>query len=622
MPEKKLVLEVQMTVIDNLGLKMYTTLPPVISELVANCWDAEAKKVEIVIPNGPITGESEIVITDDGLGMDFNQINNAYLKIGRNRRKAEGTDISPNLGRKIMGRKGIGKLSAFGIAKEVIIETKRDGKLVKFILDIDAIRSTPDGQRYEPPFEEKRIHEKTSGTTVRLRKLKRTRAINVQQVRQNLARMFSVLGDDFRIIINGSEITPEERNLRNKMEHVWEIDEEIKRGTGWFVKGWIGTAEKPLNEDLGGIVVMARGKLIQRPTFFGVTGGKEHARAYMAGELHAEFFDAEEDLMGTARNSIVWESEEGQAFLEWVHKKIKIVSNDWAEKRRRKREAIIKEDPAFKSWLQKLSKQEKKLANKVIRAITSDESIPEERVRELAEFMKESFDYQVFRDLANQISETPTERDALLVSLFEEWEFLRAKEMLRLFEGNLKTIEKLDEFIKTNAREVPTIHKFFRDFPWVLDPRWMDYQDEVSYRDLLRQKFPDADLPEKNRRIDFMAIGFGDTINVVELKRPGQRIGKKELDQIEEYVIFVRTRLGTDPEISYTDAAGYLICEEIQNSQEIKEKIKNLQNNRIYVRKYSELLSLAKRLHKKYIELYEKLKEKYKSKEEKEEPIQ
>lgn len=611
MTEKKLTMEVQMTVIDNLGLKMYTTLPPVISELVANSWDAEAGSVTIEIPEGAITEEAEIVITDDGLGMTFEEVDAAYLKIGRNRRQAEGTELTPNMGRKVMGRKGIGKLSAFGIANEVLVETFKDGKCVKFHMDIEAIRSTPNGRTYHPPFEEYDLGTNKCGTRVRLKKLKRTRPIDVRTVRQNLARMFSVLGEDFRVSINGKEITPEERNLRGMTEYEWEIDEEIKENTGWKVTGWIGTFRNPVGEDLGGIVVMARGKLIQRPTFFEVTGGKEHARAYMAGELHAEFFDGDEDLMGTARNSIVWESEEGQAFLDWIRGKIVKISNEWSEKRRTEREKIIRENPEFKEWLGNLSKQESRLANRVIRAITSGESFPKERVLELAEFMKESFSYQAFRDLADQISETPTEQDARLISLFEEWEFLRAKEMLRLFEGNLATIEKLDTFIKTNAREIPTIHRFFREFPWVLDPRWTDYQDEVSYSELLRRNFPDDDFPEENRRIDFMAIGFGDTIHVVELKRPGYRIGKKDLRQLEDYVVFIKTRLGTDPDVSYRSVAGYLICEDMQTSSDLRERITNLENNRMYVRKYTDLLAMAKRLHEKYIKLYEKLKTKY-----------
>src|SRR5947207_52665 len=107
--------------IKHLGIQMYSTLPPVIGELVSNAWDADAPKVEITIPSGPLTASSEIIITDEGLGMTDEEIRKAYLIVGRDRRAATGKETTPS-GRPLMGRKGIGKFSAFGIAGEIEIE--------------------------------------------------------------------------------------------------------------------------------------------------------------------------------------------------------------------------------------------------------------------------------------------------------------------------------------------------------------------------------------------------------------------------------------------------------------------------------------------------------------------
>ena len=76
--------------IKHLGLQMYSTLPPVIGELVANGWDANATKVEITIPDEPINERtSEIVITDNGDGMSDEDVREKYLRIGRDRREKE-----------------------------------------------------------------------------------------------------------------------------------------------------------------------------------------------------------------------------------------------------------------------------------------------------------------------------------------------------------------------------------------------------------------------------------------------------------------------------------------------------------------------------------------------------
>ena len=111
--------------IKHLGLQMYSTLPPVIGELVANGWDANASRVEITIPVTPLDpNDSEIVIRDDGTGMSDQDVRSKYVITGRDRRESENTDESPPpLKRKVMGRKGIGKFSSFGIAKEIEIES-------------------------------------------------------------------------------------------------------------------------------------------------------------------------------------------------------------------------------------------------------------------------------------------------------------------------------------------------------------------------------------------------------------------------------------------------------------------------------------------------------------------
>ena len=68
--------------IKHLGLQMYSTLPPVIGELVSNAWDADAKRVDIVIPTTTLNDDSEITIADDGLGMTDKLVREAYLIVG------------------------------------------------------------------------------------------------------------------------------------------------------------------------------------------------------------------------------------------------------------------------------------------------------------------------------------------------------------------------------------------------------------------------------------------------------------------------------------------------------------------------------------------------------------
>lgn len=80
--------------IEHLGVKMYSTLPPIIAEIVSNAYDAEASNVEIwLFDKKP---EKEIVIKDDGHGMSFEEINSQFLRIGRNRRRDTQSQKSKN----------------------------------------------------------------------------------------------------------------------------------------------------------------------------------------------------------------------------------------------------------------------------------------------------------------------------------------------------------------------------------------------------------------------------------------------------------------------------------------------------------------------------------------------
>jgi histidine kinase/DNA gyrase B/HSP90-like ATPase len=62
-----------------------------------------------------ISGESSVIeVLDDGHGMTHQQAQDRYLIVGRNRRREDG--VTSEEGRPLHGRKGIGKLAAFGTA--------------------------------------------------------------------------------------------------------------------------------------------------------------------------------------------------------------------------------------------------------------------------------------------------------------------------------------------------------------------------------------------------------------------------------------------------------------------------------------------------------------------------
>ena len=84
----------------------------------------------------------------------------------------------------------------------------------------------------------------------------------------------------------------------------------------------------------------------------------------------------------------------------------------------------------------------------------------------------------------------------------------------------------------------------------------------------------------------------------------------KELSQIEEEVSFMRDYVSksTDPDHVYTSVTGYLLCGKMVDNYRVRGKASNLAKADIYIRLYSDLLSMAQQVHKEFINRYNELK--------------
>ena len=619
--------------IKHLGLQMYSTLPSVIGELVANGWDANATEVHIEMPEGPMDQSvSEITIQDNGLGMSDEDIREKYMIVGRDRRQSDGVDQTPlPLQRKVMGRKGIGKFSAFGIAREMEVESVRDGRISRFTMNYGEMLKRADDRVIDFPAQSPTGTVKC-GTKITLRSITKfhNRRIPPAPLRRRLARRFAVIGasDQFEVTINGRQISVEDRDLQRLLErdtdgnpYVWTYpSQEIQPDTGWIVSGWIGALSRTrtdLDNIDRGIALMARGKLVQEPFVFQATVGQQYALSYLVGELHVEFVDDVEDTIGTSRNSLVWETEANRALQEWGRLEVNRIAREWASKRSRDNEVKLAENDLyvrFRTEADELGKgRALQLADKLVRQTINRN--PTADIAEVEPVIKTSLDFlrfDAFWEIVAEVTAAELDDVGRLIELFREWQIVEAKEMSRVTEGRIATITKFQELIEGGAMEVPTLHEFLKEFPWVIDPRWTLIADEVRYSQLLKEQFPESDTaPESDRRIDFLCVGSGTDLYVVEIKRPSLKASRKHLNQLEEYVIFMRSeiRTSTDPDHSYKDVIGYLICGDMVSTQEVEEKKKMLQDTKIYVRLYRDLLSHVQRIHGQFLKRYRELQE-------------
>jgi signal transduction histidine kinase len=161
-------------------------------ELIKNAYDADASKVEIIGQNLADAAKGEIVIADDGIGMDVDDFERGFLRIA-GRTKVDKERRSAWFKRRFTGEKGIGRLAAHKLAKKLaVVSRKWNGRTrdnlhgfwassgVKATIDWDHVERletlsdvAKSGAVQVEALPKAQINNRTSGTRLNLTKLRR-----------------------------------------------------------------------------------------------------------------------------------------------------------------------------------------------------------------------------------------------------------------------------------------------------------------------------------------------------------------------------------------------------------------------------------------------------------------
>jgi len=337
------------------------------------------------------------------------------------------------------------------------------------------------------------------------------------------------------------------------------------------VKGKLVAAKEVVSTRINGIALFSRGKLVNDYSFLDVNSSS-HDYKYITGWLDIDFIDLwDKEVISTNRRSLNWEYEETTALKNYLEPVYRAFFNEVKEvkKRNKIKEVESVTGVAINSWMKELPLHERKLAEKLVNSIINHGGIEATKAGELISFVKDSFYYEAFKELASEISESDVGAEKLL-NFFKEWKLIEAREFYKLSIVRVKTIKSFEKHIKENAKEVPIMHDFLVKFSWLLDPRLLNFKDEVTYSKLLKENFKDDSLPDdSDKRIDFLCHHFSDSFFIIELKRPEKVIGSKELDQALSYVSFIRSRLSNE---YGTNVYCYIIGKKLADSDEVKLK--------------------------------------------------
>ena len=554
-----------LNVYKHLGVGLYSNVPSVLSEVIANAWDADAEHVEILVD----IENSKIAIKDDGIGMSKEDANNKYLYIGYERRKAEGKSTTAK-GRKVMGRKGIGKLSLFSIAKTIEVHSKtEDGQPHGFRMSADQIEEDlKNGMEGDykpesvPPLE-----GSERGTTILISDMKRDLAKTAKALRKRLARRFSIIGSDkrFGIAINGEPVTIQDRDYGNRLEYVWTfgnrnkwtpsssvIKEYFDRGRdtdepGYEISGWIGTAEtsgklkdSDTDESLNKIIVMVRDKLALEDILRIFAEGGMYTK-YIMGEIHANFLDIDEmdDISTADRQRIIEEDPRYVVLKEKVQSELRHIQNRWTDLRNDEGHRTALTIPNIREWYDGLSTDHKDAAKNLFGRINRMPIDDMDTKRQLFVAGILAFENLKLRGLLNRLETIDIGNLEALREVFIQLDDLEANAYYQITKERLEVIRKLNEHVEDNMKE-KTIQKFLFDHLWLLDPSWeRAAKTEVMERrvkNAFEIVFKSLSAEQNASRLDIKYTTTGNKHVIVELKRPGVSQQTHELlKQIGKY---------------------------------------------------------------------------------------
>lgn len=615
---RDLILKYAGGVVKHLGLQMYAGPVPAIAELIANAWDADAANVSVSLPVGSIDPSSIVSVRDDGVGMAWEDLDTKYMIVGRDARKTDG-DRTDKLRRKRMAHKGLGKLAGFGIADVVEVVSVKNGKRTRFVMDYTAIKKLELGENYPAEvMEDSEPTSETDGTLVTLKTLKIKNAIPLDNFFSSMGRRFSILSDRFQVRINGKLLAKEQTPFQIRFpsnrykvsgEKIIKKKGELNISGAGSVKYWIGFTEKPIKRsEMRGITVLSRGRLVQEPWFFDISGGTrgQHGMQYITGEVEADFLDDETDHITTGRNTVMWDMSAPAALKEWGVEKVKFVLENWVKERGKKKLETLKRASPYMERIKKFPKRQRKELESVVRNMASIETIEDDRLTELVRSLIHAYENTALAGMIDEISALSVDAQAQLYKILQEFQVLESVSLAQLVRSRMRIIEQLEKMIDAGVREKPDMQDYLKEYPWLIDPTYTGLSHESRLDTILKKKFGiRTNAVGKNRRVDFFCLGDSGTAHVVEVKRPQATVTLKDVQQLVGYVDFLRMENEKETAIEgrrrfYGWLVGSTFAEDTEGERNRAFK------DGIYTKTWDNLLRTAGQSHKEFFDAMRK----------------
>ena len=567
----KFKLEVDLNVINHLGVGLYSSTPAALTELVANAWDADASEVHIKIDKT----DHSIVIEDDGHGMSAIAIKNKFLNVGYSRRRQSVNGNKSDSGsRRVMGRKGIGKLSMFALADLIDVTSQAKGdEIVGFVVNVPELKKSLENDHKSLELDEfvGKPFPKGSGTRIVLREILTGLKTTESYLRVKLARRFSVLGDlhKFKVYLNGTEITKSDRGFYQHVQFLWafdnaalaatqklatnlasiptsdspgapkeacakKLDSMVTCGTESFpVTGYVASVLRPQNlgskEDSANIFsVFANGRVFAENILSEANSAKYYQN-YLVGEIHADFLDDDDiDRATASREAVKRDDPRYQALLGFVRTTLEGIGDQWDDWR-----TELGLDPGDKGnagvneWLETLTDKRdisvaKRLMTSIKNATIHSDDIKNDAAKKiLYRGAIIGFEKLKLRKQLDRLIGVTDVLSAEFASIFSSLNDVEEAAYSEITKQRLEIIKKFKDIANDPSALEKVAQKYLFEHLWLLDPSWDRVTGRGEMEQTLTEFIKKRDPDSTGARLDITYRASSGRHIVVELKKPG-----------------------------------------------------------------------------------------------------
>jgi len=523
-----------------------------LTELVANAWDAGSTRVEITVPQ--MEGKA-LVVEDNGTGMTTDEFKQRWMTLGYDRIKHQGKQVVFPPGvkgkrRNAWGRNGVGRHGMLCFAQSYTVTTRKSGKQSEFVVE------TSSG---DSPFiitSENLKAAKGHGTRI-VAKVERNLP-DADRIRRTLSARF-VHDPEFEVIVNDvslslqalpgadnpvvltvkgygkveAQLIDSQKSARTKQQQgftFW-VEDRLVGDPSWTLDAYAPVDARTTFGRRYTILVKcdAFAKYVERDWSGFVKGDARNALFKAVNEYAMEVYQA------VAKEKI--EETTKQVFVQNLSS-LKQLSRSGREDVAQFVSAVLASEPTIRPEL---------LAVAIQAVVNLHQSKSGQRlIQKLANFQPDDID--------------------TLDRILEEWSVQDAWAVLEEIDRRVAVIKAIEVLsARTDVDELHTLHPLVTDSRWLFGPEYdtTEYASNISLKNAVNKVFQVQTTPAHydrwRKRMDLFLLADAsmgltgieafdaaselvrmDKVLLIELKKGGSEIGRKDVAQAEGYIEDIR----------------------------------------------------------------------------------